>query len=62
MNSFLFGWLTAFCVMGFMQDYQGLESYIDYVRTHWVDITPWFWVTLWSAIALALTFKEEEEK
>lgn len=47
MNTFWFGWFTAFCAFRIHQDYYGLEGYLTVVREHWVNQSPWFWVGLW---------------
>lgn len=62
-NSVRVGMALAFCVMGFIQDWMGLEAYLIHVENHWIDV-PWqLWVLLFSAFAVydyRLTGKAEQ--
>lgn len=62
MNTFWFGWFTAFCAFGIHQDYYGLEGYLTVVREHWVNQSPWFWVGLWLLTVLSIVVMKPTTK
>ena len=40
-------WLGAIMfmsIMGFMQDWLGLERYLEVVSSNWVHMSPWWWL------------------
>jgi len=45
-ESFWLGFVFAFSFVGFIQDWLGMDQYLEYVANHWVNIHWAFWIFL----------------
>ena len=52
MNSFFRGLALCSALHGVLQDWLGLEGYIQFCREHWVNLSWWLWVPLIIALLI----------
>jgi hypothetical protein len=66
MNSFWRGLALCSALHGVLQDWLGLEGYIQFCRAHWTNLSWWFWVPIIIALligeAAAIISRHIEER